>query len=453
MMGGVGVMFLQPVTIKYGRRPAYIAGSLFILAGVACGLLMKGDDSLYFAYMALSGFGTAPSYCTIVTSLLDMTFLHQKGEALGVYGFVDVVGTFLPPLAAGYIVDAQGWLWVFRYLLIFFGVVTLLVIFTVEETSFARTTAELAKQTASTTVPVRTETQRRSSTTPDARQEVHKAEADQVTLPLQPSSTSALEASSTPTRHPYLQRMALYRPSDDVKAGFWALTISMVPVAALPAAIWASLQLAFPTLIVSVVMTTQASFFAAPPYDFDPAQLGLMYVPVLVGSLVGAVLSGPITDRMLVRLAGRRDGVHEPESRLWMYLPVPVLVAIGSLLYGVGAAAGTHWAVPCLGLFFLGVYLNTSLPVALGYALDAYPDLEGEIVQLSTFLRQIVGGAFTFCIQPWIDRNGPRTTIIILTTLVAVAHVTSVAFQIWGKAARRRSAKRYYRLCEQCISY
>jgi MFS family permease len=447
MMGGVGVMFLQPVTIKYGRRLSYVIGSIFILAGVICGLLMK-EDSLYFAYMALSGFGTAPSYCTIVTSLLDLTFLHQRGEALGVYGFIDIVGTFLPPLAAGYIVDAQGWLWVFRCLLIFFGISTLLVLFTVEESSFARA-AQLAKEADPSS---NSETQRSISIGDDAGDE-QKTDPDQTTVPLQSAPTPPELDPTSSKRYTYPQRMTLYRLSEDVKAGFWTLTMSMVPVAALPAIIWASLQLAFPTFIVSVVMTTQASFFAAPPYDFDPAQLGLMYIPVLIGSFVGAILSGPITDWMLVRLASRRDGIHEPENRLWMYLPVPMFVAVGSILYGVGAAAGVHWIIPCIGLFFLGVYLNTSLPVALGYALDSYPELEGETVQLSTFTRQIVGGAFTFCIQPWIEQNGPRTTIIILTVLVVVAHLTSVAFQIWGKTARKRSAGRYYRICERCVLY
>ncbi|KAL2202476.1 MFS general substrate transporter, partial [Sarocladium strictum] len=440
MMGGVGVLFLQPSTIKHSRRLSYFIGSLFILVGLICGILMT-NISLYFAYMALAGIGTAPSYCTIITSLLDVTFLHQKGEALGLYGFVLSVGTFLPPLAAGYIVDAQGWLWVFRYLLVFFGVSTLLVVFTVEETSFART-AQLAREGGAFAVA---KSLRSPILTGDGREPKDEAKSRATTFELHPtsSSTSVKASPAQPKRYTYLQRMTLYRPNEDVKAGYWNLTFSMVQVAALPASLWASLQLAFPTLIVSVIMTTQASFFAAPPYNFTPAQLGLMYIPVAIGALLGAVLSGPVTDMLLVRLARRRNGYHDPENRLWMYLPVPILVALGSLMYGVGAAAGVHWMIPCIGLFFIGMYINISLPVALGYALDSYPELEGEIVQLSTFTRQILGGAFSFCIQPWINHNGPQTTIIILTVIVVVAHVTSIAFQIWGKDARRKTAQRY----------
>lgn len=447
MMGGVGVMFLQPVTVKYGRRLSYAIGSVFIIAGLLCGLLMT-DVSLYFAYMSLAGIGTAPSYCTIITSLLDMTFLHQKGEALGLYGFILLLGTFLPPLAAGYIVDAQGWVWVFRYLLIFFGISTLLVFFTAEESSFPRTSELTHDRHAAATVA-----SEQGSRIGELAQSPEKTTPGRSTPQLGSSPSPIVLNPASRKRYSYPKRMTLYRQNEDVKAGYWKLTISMAEVAVLPAPIWASIQLAFPTLIVSVVFTTQASFFAAPPYNFTPSQMGLMYIPVLVGSLIGAVVSGPLTDWMLVHLARRRDGVHEPENRLWMFLPVPPLVAVGCLMYGLGAAAGVHWSIPCVGLFFIGIYLNTSLPVALGYALDSYPELEPEIVQLSSFIRQIVGGAFTFCIQPWIDHNGPRNTLIILTTIVVVAHTTSVAFQVWGKDARRKSVPRYNGTCERGRMY
>ncbi|KAJ1325992.1 multidrug resistance protein [Microdochium nivale] len=100
MLGDVGVMFLQPVTIEFRKRLSYLIGSLILIAGFVCGLAMT-NDALYFAFMALAGIGSAPSYSTSLTSLLDMTFLHQKGQALGLYGAVVVFGNFLPPLAAG----------------------------------------------------------------------------------------------------------------------------------------------------------------------------------------------------------------------------------------------------------------------------------------------------------------------------------------------------------------
>ncbi|KAJ4129036.1 hypothetical protein NW768_007565 [Fusarium equiseti] len=436
MICGVGVMFLQPVAIKYGRRLSYLIGSLFIIAGLACGLSMT-SIGLYFLYMALGGFGSAASYSTIVTSLLDISFLHQKGKALSIYGFVLLLGNFLPPIAAGYVTDSQGWAWVFRYLLILFGASTLLVLLTAEETSFARCShfvheaVHVSSENADQAVPSKL-----------------KDATNQTSVPATSASTQPAQLDQ---RLPYLQRMTVYRNNPEVRAGYWKLVVSIAKITALPAPLWASFQLAFTTLVVGVVMTTQASFFAIPPYNFTAAQMGLMYIPLMIGSLVGVFLGGSLTDWLLIRLARRNDGIHEPENRLWMFLLVPFLEAAGCLLYGIGGSSGAHWIVPCIGLLLIGIYMNLGLPIALGYALDSYPELEEEIVQLSNFIRNFVGGALSFCIQPWITVSGPRNAIIYIVVIIFVVHVTSILFQIWGKTLRRKSAPAYYKICEQCL--
>ncbi|KAL5592155.1 hypothetical protein FOVSG1_011044 [Fusarium oxysporum f. sp. vasinfectum] len=101
---------------------------------------------------------------------------------------------------------------------------------------------------------------------------------------------------------------------------------------------------------------------------------------------------------MLVRMTRKSDRFHEPENRLWVYLWVPLLAAERCLLYGVGASTGVHWILPCIVHLLIALYTNVCLPIALGYALDSYPELEDEIVQLSNFVRNVGGGALTLCI-------------------------------------------------------
>src|SRR6478735_9283215 len=201
-----------------------------------------------------------------------------------------------------------------------------------------------------------------------------------------------------------------------------ACRICRSPVSLFP--LFLKLELAFLTLIVSVVMTTQASFFTIPPYNFTPAQMGLMYIPLMIGSFMGVFIGGALADWLLIRMVRKSDEIHEPENRLWVYLLVPLLAATGCLLYGAGATTGVHWVLPCIRLFLIGVYTNFCLPIALGYALDSFPELEDEIVQLSNFVCNFGGGALTFCIQPWINASGPRNTIIYLVVIIFVVHVT-----------------------------
>jgi MFS family permease len=395
---------------------------------------------LYFVYMLLGGMGSAPSYSTIVTSLLDISFLHQKGRTLSMYGFVLLLGNFIGPLVAGYIVDGQGWVWVFRYLLILFCASTLLVLFTAEETSFARPSSLVHEG-----IPVPDDTvepQAMASKSKNIVNQNHSQTQTDTAGPSQPEAANVAQLH----RFTYHQKMAIYRNNLEVKASYWKLVVSMVKVATLPAAIWASIQLAFTTLVVGVIMTTQASLFSIPPYKFTPAQLGLMYIPLMVGSFIGVFVGGSFTDWLLVRMSRQNGGIHEPENRLWMYIPVPLLAAAGSLLYGIGGTPGAHWIIPCIGLVLIGIYINVGLPIALGYALDSYPALEDEIVQLSNFVRNVGGGAMTFCIQPWINMSGPRNTVIYIVVIVFVVHGTSILFQFWGKNLRRRSAPLYYKI-------
>ncbi|EGE82239.1 hypothetical protein RJZ56_005034 [Blastomyces dermatitidis] len=180
--------------------------------------------------------------------------------------------------------------------------------------------------------------------------------------------------------------MSLSRRNHDVKIGYWRLTFSMFELIVLPAPTWTNIQFSLGWFVVMLVLTTLAAFFAEPPYNFSPSTLGLMTLALLIGATFGSLWGGLFTDWLLLRLSKRQGGIYEPEHRLWAYLLMPFAGAGGVLLYGLGTDNSLHWIVPCLGLVQLGFYLNASAPVATGYALDSYPDMEDEIVQLSNFL-------------------------------------------------------------------
>jgi MFS family permease len=442
---GVGVFFLQPAALNYGSRGPYLIGSILILIGLICGLVMT-RVGLYFAYMALAGFGSAPSYSTIVTSLLDVSFLHRKGRMISIYGLVLIAGNFLPPLATGYIVDTQGWQWCFRYLLMFFGVSTLLMAFAVEETSFPRDAHH--SHVVSNGVPVKvTAAHDDDRTSLDAKPPTNVMTRTS-TAGSHSTSINNQTQSSEP-RHSYWQRMSIYRYHESIKAGYWSIVFASVRLATLPAPVWASIQLVVSTFLVGVVMTTLASLFSIHPYNFNTAQMGLMYITLLLASLVGAYLGGPATDWLVLRMAKRNGGVHEPEHRLLAWLPVPFLAAGGTLLYGLGAYNQLHWMVPCMGLFLIGIYLNLSLPVCLGYAFDCYTSLEDETAQLTNTIRNVGGGVLMFAVQPWINASGVKNTTIIVSAIVFAVHMTGLVFQSKGNAIRRRYAPTYYNLLER----
>lgn len=264
-MCGVGVLFMQPWAIKYGRRSAFIFGSILILAGLACGLIMKNIE-LWFAFQVLAGFGSAPAFSTIFTTMLDISFLHQKGRILSLCGMVMIAGNFLPPLAAGYIIEAQGWKWCFRYLLIFFGIATLILLLGVEESLFAREGYDTHVIVGShidgdATQELGQDAAKSIKNSSGAAIQTHNGLTSQLT---RQSISSQVRAAERP-RHSYLRKMTLYRRDSTVTASYWQLVIHAFSLLAMPAILWTSVQLALSVFVVGVALTTQAAFFSAPP--------------------------------------------------------------------------------------------------------------------------------------------------------------------------------------------
>lgn len=111
----------------------------------------------------------------------------------------------------------------------------------------------------------------------------------------------------------------------------------------------------------------------APPYDLDPAQIGLTKIPHMLAALIFAPLAGFLSDWSAKFLTRRNGGIFEPEFRLLlMVIAVPVSTAS---FIGFGLAADSKQKVPWI--LFWGTLQSVSVPfgtqAAVSYILDCYP--------------------------------------------------------------------------------
>ena len=106
-----------------------------------------------------------------------------------------------------------------------------------------------------------------------------------------------------------------------------------------PAVAYTALQYGSILAWFSILATTEATYFAAPPYNFGPIGIGLLNLPSFLGTLLGAVYGGPLSDWSILWFTKRNHGVYEPEMRLYLTV-FPVLVGpAGLFLYGYSLAA------------------------------------------------------------------------------------------------------------------
>lgn len=90
---------------------------------------------------------------------------------------------------------------------------------------------------------------------------------------------------------------------------------------------------------------------------------------------------------LIIRLARRNKGVSESEHILWVFMASFVLVPFSLLLWGLGATYHAHWFALIFAQFALSISTAISAPVALGYAINSYPLLGGELVTTTVLYR------------------------------------------------------------------
>ena len=91
-------------------------------------------------------------------------------------------------------------------------------------------------------------------------------------------------------------------------------------MATIPAILYVALLYGLVTAAFQVSVTLISTYLPAPPYNFNASQVGLMGIPALVGNTLGTILSSPFSDRLILWLARKNNGVYEPEMRLWLLL-------------------------------------------------------------------------------------------------------------------------------------
>lgn len=87
----------------------------------------------------------------------------------------------------------------------------------------------------------------------------------------------------------------------------------------------------------------------SPPYEFGAILIGCAFLAILVGSVLGKLAGGVLSDHTVTYFARRAarngDGIErrEPEYRLYAMIFPVLLMLPGLILFGVGWAQRMSW--------------------------------------------------------------------------------------------------------------
>lgn len=127
--------------------------------------------------------------------------------------------------------------------------------------------------------------------------------------------------------------------------------------------------------IMTIIGTNIAEYMPSPPYNFTPSAVGLMILPVFIGTCIGMAIVEPTCDRLILYLSKKNNGIYEPEMRLWLRLAFVPFVPAGLMMAGCGFWYSLPWPSIAVGFGTASLGISPANSIALTYVTDAYTEV------------------------------------------------------------------------------
>ncbi|KAH7329656.1 major facilitator superfamily domain-containing protein [Stachybotrys elegans] len=424
---GISAYLCAPLSDICGRRLVYLVTSILGLVGCLWASYAKTYGSL-LASRAIQGLGLGGFMSLAGTASINDVFLvHERGRRVGLWNFAVLLACNLTPVISGYTITQLGWSRSFQLMAAAFGVALLLTLFFIPETIFERgmlrgvprqdSLGDKCSNDNGTETP---ETKSALATTDDPGQ--------------QQSEMSSVINDLSPNRTRFLGLHA-------IQVGKFKELPTMLasPVLALrhPIVVWAAIMWSvfFTWVIIQGAVADQ--IYRAPPYNLSPQSVGILIgVPPLIGSALGTILGGWLSDLSAKVLANRNSGIYEPEFRLLLIIPAVTFIAIGG--YGLGAvisAGSSVWASAILlGVLNFGVGVGCTSIVA--YSNDAISHLAAESMGIAMLIKSCFAFGLTFVLNDYYANRGAMVFFSTWASLSLGITLLTVLIFVFGKRIR-----------------
>ncbi|KAK5949028.1 hypothetical protein OHC33_009949 [Knufia fluminis] len=338
----LGPLVIAPMSELYGRVIVYNVCTFFFLVWtIACGVSTSMPMIIVMRFLA----GLAGS-CPITIgsgTIADCWKQEERGMVMSAWTLPILLGPTLGPVIGGYLSEYAGWRWNFYLLSIWTAVMLVLTIFILPETYppvlLERKAKKLRKETGNQDLRAPSELSGRT--------------------PSQILLANVIRPTKMLVRSPIVFLLSLY--------------IALV---------YGYLYIMFSTL--TIVFEGQ--------YGIGKGNVGLVFLGLGFGQIIGLFLFAGTSDRMLKKRAAKNNGVMTPEMRLPFLLHNSLWAPAGLLLYGWTAEYKVHWIVPIIGTCLISIGMICSfMPIGV-YLVDAYTAYAASAMAANTVLRSF-GGA------------------------------------------------------------
>lgn len=217
-------------------------------------------------------------------SITDMISAERRGAAMSLWTLGPLMGPVIGPIAGGFLSAAEGWRWIFWVLALATGAIALLAVLLMRESYapvlLARKVRRLQEETGNANL---------------------RSKLDCGLSPKQLFSRSIVRPSKLLLMSPICFLMSLYI-----------------------AIVYGALYIMFTTL----------TYVFEDNYGFPESTVGLTYLGVGIGMLIGLAFLAATSDRTVKKLTFRNNNERKPEYRLPPLIYTAPTLPIGLFIYG-----------------------------------------------------------------------------------------------------------------------
>ncbi|KAL1965295.1 hypothetical protein VTN77DRAFT_5897 [Rasamsonia byssochlamydoides] len=393
LLQGFGGVFAVPLIEAYGRLPVWFWTQV-ITTFMVLGATLSNSWGTFTLFRALQGlFGTVPQVVGLPI-IHDMYDPEDWPRMINIWGTTFLVGPFLGPAVAGYILEASNSRWdiSFGVLTALYGVSTLLIILFGYETYY------------------------------DSR---HGQRA--VASPLQARVSSFFGIGNTG-----LPKGATLA----VQSRNLITLIFKVPL--LLPGIATMINFCWPIGI----STTVDAFLRSPPYLFNTVQASSMRFAGVIGALCGYIF-GNFFNKWIFNhhhkrhqqhgVEDREDGNNDADNHSWrpeyrlhgVWFPIASM-ACGLLTYGLTLNFGEHWIGIAFGWVMVNLGMIASTVAITAYALEKYPQYSTSVSAIINMWRTCGGFSVAYFQASWIARDGVGVVFGVQAAVVAAGIILTI---------------------------
>lgn len=148
-------------------------------------------------------------------------------------------------------------------------------------------------------------------------------------------------------------------------------------------------------------------------------ETGNLYTGAFIGSIIGLILSGLLSDWINKVMIRWNRGKYEPEFRILLVLPMLVFCAIGLYGFGITVSDATKygWLVPDVFLAFILIGMVMGAVASALYIVDAYRQLAVEAFTCLLIFKNMFSFVLTYFAFDWIFAGGVRKIFIIIASV------------------------------------